>query len=135
MTFAYRHISIGIDRSPQDVYLFASDAGNLPAWASGIGDTIEFVDGDWVVDSPGGRLKVEFASPNPLGVLDHVVTMNTGETFYNPMRVIQSGEGSEVVFSLYRVPGVDEQEYETDAATIAADLATLKRLLEARPEA
>ena len=122
---------MGIDRPPQDVYSFASDAGNLPAWASGIGDTIEFVDGEWVVDSPGGRLEIAFASPNPYGVLDHVVTMNTGERFYNPMRVIESGEGSEVVFSLYRVPGVSEEEYETDAATIAKDLATLKRLLEA----
>jgi len=131
MTSAYRHISIGIDRAPQDVYLFASDPANLPAWASGIGEAIEFVDGNWVVDSPGGRLKIEFADPNPLGVLDHMVTMNTGEAFYNPMRVIRSGEGSEVVFSLYRAPGVDDAEYETDAATIATDLATLKRLLEA----
>ena len=122
---------MGIDRPPQDVYSFASDAGNLPAWASGIGDTIEFVDGEWVVDSPGGRLEISFAAPNPFGVLDHLVTMNTGEVFYNPMRVIESGEGSEVVFSLYRVPGVSEEEYETDAATIAKDLATLKRLLEA----
>ena len=130
MTSAYRHISTGIDRPPQEVYAFASDAGNLPAWASGIGDTIEFVDGEWVVDSPGGRLEIAFASPNPYGVLDHVVTMNTGERFYNPMRVIESGEGSEVVFSLYRVPGVSDEEYETDAATIAKDLATLKRLLE-----
>ena len=131
MTSAYRHISIGIDRTPEEVYAFVSDAANLPAWASGIGDSIEFVDGEWVVDSPGGRLEISFAAPNVLGVLDHVVTMNTGEEFYNPMRVIRSGAGSEVVFSLYRGAGVGDEEYETDAATIAADLAALKRLLEA----
>jgi hypothetical protein len=130
MASAYRHISIGIDRPPLEVYVYASDAGNLPAWASGIGDSIEFVDGEWVVDSPGGRLIIAFAAPNALGVLDHVVTMNTGETFYNPMRVIESGDGSEVVFSLYRPPGVGDEEYETDAATIAKDLATLKGILE-----
>ena len=39
------------------------------------------------------------------------------------MRVIEDGKGSEVVFTLR--DGSDE-----DAATIAADLATLKRILE-----
>ena len=126
-----RHISADINRPPDEVYEYTSDHTNLPNWASGIGDSIELVDGEWVVESPMGRLTIGFVPQNELGVLDHTVTLASGDTFYNPMRVIQSGEGSEVVFSLYRGPGVDDTEYETDAATVATDLATLKRLLEA----
>jgi uncharacterized protein YndB with AHSA1/START domain len=130
MEASSRHISIEIDRSPSDVYEFASDPANLPLWASGIGDSIALVDGDWVVDSPTGRFTIAFAPRNDLGVLDHDVTLASGEHFYNPMRVIEYGDGSEVVFTLRHAPDQSDEAFETDAATIVFDLATLKRLLE-----
>jgi hypothetical protein len=46
------------------------------------------------------------------------------------MRVLANEEGSEVVFTLYRRPGVDDAEYDADAATVGADLGRLKELLE-----
>jgi hypothetical protein len=125
-----RHIALDIDVPPDEVYAFTSDHTNLPAWASGIGDSIELVDGEWVVDSPTGRLTIRFAEPNDLGVLDHTVTLAGGETFYNPMRVIQHGTGSEVVFTLRRSPEQSDEEFQHDSATILADLHTLKALLE-----
>jgi hypothetical protein len=125
-----RHISLFIDVPPDEVYDYTSDHTNLPAWASGIGDSIELVDDEWVVDSPMGRLTIRFAERNDLGVLDHTVTLAGGETFYNPMRVIQHGTGSEVVFTLRRSDDQTDAEFEHDAATILADLHTLKALLE-----
>jgi hypothetical protein len=131
VTSTSRHISAHIDRSPVDVYLYASEPANLPHWASGIGDSIELEGEEWVIQSAAGRMIVAFAAANPFGVLDHVVTMNTGESFYNPMRVLEHDGGSEVVFSLRRVAGQDDEAFETDAATIAADLERLKGILEA----
>jgi hypothetical protein len=64
-------------------------------------------------------------------VLDHDVTLPSGETVHNPMRVLANGDGSEVVFTLYRRPAVSDAEYEADAAAVAADLERLKALLEA----
>jgi hypothetical protein len=125
-----RHISLDIQVPPDEVYDYTSDHTNLPAWASGIGDSIELVDDEWVVDSPMGRLTIRFAERNDLGVLDHTVTLAGGETFYNPMRVIQHGTGSEVVFTLRRSDDQTDAEFEHDAATILADLHTLKALLE-----
>jgi len=125
-----RHISLDIDRPAAEVYDYTSDHTNLPNWASGIGDSIELVDGEWVVESPMGRLTIGFVDRNALGVLDHTVTLATGETFYNPMRVIQHGTGSEVVFTLRRSDDQTDAEFEHDAATIVADLHTLKALLE-----
>jgi hypothetical protein len=46
------------------------------------------------------------------------------------MRVLPDGEGCEVVFTLRRQDGVSDDDFEQDAAAVAADLQTLKRLLD-----
>ncbi|MFC9397412.1 SRPBCC family protein [Streptomyces sp. NPDC057027] len=126
-----RHVSISIDRSVADVYAYASDPVNLPAWAHGLGKSIEKVGDEWVADSsPLGRVTVRFVPRNDLGVLDHDVTLPSGQTFYNPVRVIADETGSEVVFTLRRRPEMSDAEFERDADTVAADLARLKGLLE-----
>jgi len=130
-----RHIVVWIDRPPADVYAFASDPANLPAWAAGLGSSVELVDGRWLADSPMGRVVVAFKPPNDLGVLDHDVTLPSGENVTNPMRVLAgdvAGE-CEVVFTLRLRAGMTEAELERDAEMVASDLARLKRVLEAGP--
>jgi hypothetical protein len=127
-----RHISTAIDRSAADVYAYAADPANLPAWAAGVGRSIAKVGGRWVADSPMGPVVIAFVGRNELGVLDHDVTLSSGETVYNPMRVIADGTGCEVVFTLRRRPGVTDQDFERDAEAVASDLATLKRRLDRR---
>lgn len=63
-------------------------------------------------------------------MLDHDVTLLSGITIHNPMRVMPNAAGSEVVFSLFRLPGVSEETFEQDAAWVARDLQALKRALE-----
>jgi hypothetical protein len=126
-----RHLSTCIDRTANDVYAYASNPVNLPAWAHGLGGNIERAGDHWVAQSsPMGRVVVTFAPRNELGVLDHDVTLPTGETVYNPVRVIADGAGSEVVFTLRRRPEMSDAEFERDAGMVAADLARLKELME-----
>ncbi len=126
-----RHISAWIARPAQAVYEFAADPANLPLWAEGLGRSVELIDGQWVAESPMGSVVVAFAAPNAFGVLDHDVTLPSGETVSNPMRVIADDERCEVVFTLRRRPGVTAAEFAEDAAKVAADLGKLKRVLEA----
>ncbi|HMN30099.1 MAG TPA: hypothetical protein PKE45_18245 [Caldilineaceae bacterium] len=56
--------------------------------------------------------------------------MPSGVTVYNPMRVFPNGDGSEVVFTVYRRPGMSGQQFAEDAQAVASDLHQLKRLLE-----
>ncbi|MFJ6444859.1 SRPBCC family protein [Streptomyces sp. NPDC091649] len=126
-----RHLSTCIDRTVNDVYAYASDPANLPAWAHGLGESIEKIEEHWVAEfSPMGRVVITFAPQNELGVLDHDVTLSSGETVYNPVRVIADGAGSEVVFTLRRRPEMSDAEFERDAGMVAADLARLKELME-----
>lgn len=125
-----RHISVSIERSPADVYAFAVEPTNLPLWAKGLGGAISRIDGEWVADSPMGKVIVRFAPRNQLGVLDHDVILESGETVHNPLRVVANGSGSEVVFTLFKRPGVTDPQFDADADAVARDLAALRDLLE-----
>src|ERR1043165_3868675 len=112
MVFDSAHVSTSIERADDDVYAFASNPTNLSAWANGLAQReVEFVDGVWAIDSPMGRVTVAFAPPNQFGVLDHDVTLPSGEVVTNPMRVIPNGDGCDVVFTVRRRAGVDEAEF------------------------
>jgi hypothetical protein len=125
-----RYISTSIARTTREVYDFVSDPENLPLWAAGLSGSISNIDGAWIAESGLGRVRVEFAPPNEFGVLDHTVTLATGESFYNPVRTFANDEGGEIMFTLFRRPDVDDGEFEADAAAVARDLATLKSILE-----
>jgi len=125
-----RHLSKHIDRPAPEVYDYASRPANLPAWAPGLGGSIEEIDGQWIAESPMGRVVVAFAPANDFGVLDHEVTLPSGETIYNPMRVTADGAGCEVVFSLRRPSGMSDEDFERDAEAVLADLTGLKRTME-----
>ena len=63
-------------------------------------------------------------------MLDHYLTLDSGEVIYVPMRVIADAGGTEVVFTVRRLPGMTDEEFQLDGAAVAADLARLKRALE-----
>jgi len=132
MTWEARHLSIAIDRSPALVASFAGDPANLGRWAAGLGDGLREDDGRWFTDMQGGTgtVEVRFVGPVAAGVLDHEVRLPDGTVFVNPLRVLPNDAGSEVVFTVFRRDGVDDDAFDADAAAVAADLATLKRLLE-----
>lgn len=124
------HVSQVVHASPAAVYAYAADVDNLPAWAAGLGrGSIRQEGADLVVESPMGQVRVRFVERNALGVLDHDVTLPTGEVVHNPLRVLAHPEGAEVVFTL-RQGGLSETEFERDAAAVAADLRRLRDLLE-----
>lgn len=126
-----RTISVSIAASPQQVYEFAGNPANLPKWAPGFVKSIVNRDGTWVAETTMGKVTFNFAQRNSLGVLDHGVTLPSGETFSNPMRVVANGEGSEVLFTLFQQPAMTEAEFERDTQTVLRDLETLKSVIEA----
>jgi uncharacterized protein YndB with AHSA1/START domain len=127
MTYPVRHITVSINRGPDEVYKFASDPLNLPKWAAGLSKSTMTKSGDeWIAESPMGKVKVKFTPQNSLGVIDHDVTIPSGEVVHNPLRVLKNGKGSEVVFTLYHRPEVSDQEFESDAKAVVKDLETLK---------
>ena len=126
-----RTVSVSIRESPQKVYEFAADPANLPKWAPGFVKSIANRDGQWVAQTTMGEVAFSFAERNSFGILDHGVTLPSGESFSNPMRVVANGLGSEVMFTLFRHPPMTEAEFDQDAKVVLGDLEKLKAVIEA----
>jgi hypothetical protein len=125
-------VSISIERSPEEVYRFAGDGRNLPAWITSFIQAVQATSDGWLADTPAGPLPFRFVAPNALGVLDHRVGPGPGlpQAVLNPMRVVANGSGSEMLFTLFQLPGTSAEQYAADLEMVRSDLATLKRVLE-----
>jgi hypothetical protein len=130
-TFASRNICVSIDRPVEVVYNFTSNPENLPKWASGLGKSITKVKDAWLVETPQGSLQIRFTARNDFGVLDHYVRPESGPEIYIPMRVVANGAGSEIIFTLFRLPHMSEEKFAADADWVRRDLNGLKAILEA----
>lgn len=125
-----RHVSEVIHRAPGEVYAYAREPLNLPRWAAGLAQAEVRLDGDDLfVASPMGEVRVEFVGVNDLGILDHVVHLPDGEAVLNPLRVVAHPDGSEIIFTVRQL-GMGPEQFASDVAAVAADLAKLRELLE-----
>lgn len=133
MTYVAKQVSVSIKQPVSEVYDYASRPENLPKWAAGLSTSTITKSGDyWIAQSPMGKVKIKFAEKNELGVLDHEVTLPDGEVNYNPFRVVRNGNGSEVTFTLFRLPRMSDEDFEKDASMVEKDLEKLKSILEKR---
>lgn len=73
---------------------------------------------------------VRFVEPNTFGVLDHQVTLASGLTVFNSMRVLPNGTGSELVMVIFQAPSVSAEEFERDVRAVTDDLARIKAAAE-----
>jgi hypothetical protein len=129
-TLETRTISVSIRREWRAVYEFARRPENFARWASGAAKSLRREGDDWVADGPDGRAILRFAARNDFGVLDHWVTLASGAEISMPVRAVPNGGGCEVLFTLFRQPGMSDEMFARDAAWVAKDLAALKALLE-----
>lgn len=130
MIYPSTTISVQIAREPAVVYAFVAALENFPRWATTFCLSIRKEKEGWLMETSLGPMSIRLAPENALGVLDHYVTPPSGETVYVPLRVVANGSGSEVLFTLFQLPGVADEDYEADAALVRQDLTTLKEVLE-----
>ena len=123
-------ITMQINRPDSMVYEFASNPENLPQWVQSFCLSVRRSGDEWQMETPTGWVGIRFVPANDIGVLDHVVTLPDGQSILNPMRVVANGEGSEVMFTLFQLPGMSDEQFAKDAGMVGADLRTLKAVLE-----
>lgn len=125
-----RTLSVSIDRPPGHVYGFVSNPENLPRWATGLCRSVRRSEGQWVVETPDGPMRIRFVGRNELGVLDHYVSPAAGAEMLVPMRVVPNASGSEILFTVFQMPGMSDEKYAEDVGLVERDLRTLKKILE-----
>jgi hypothetical protein len=112
------------------VYGFVSNPENLPKWAAGLCRSVRKSNGGWIVETPNGSMRFRFAGSKEFGVLDHAVSPAPGPEILVPMRVVANGSGSEVLFTLFQLPEMSEEQFAEDVRLVERDLRTLKEVLE-----
>ncbi len=129
-TIESRTLSVRIDQPLATVYEFLVDPANWNQWAFGLGQSLRRSDTGWIADSAGGIVTVRFTPRNEFAVLDHTVVRSSGAEVYVPMRLLTNGHGCEMLFTLFREPGISDDRYNADSGFVQRDLDRLKALLE-----
>lgn len=126
-----RTIGISIDRNWREVYEAFWQPLDFAKWASGLVEgQLAHHGGIWTARGPAGPITIRFSPHNDFGVLDHVVEVAPGVEIYVPLRIIANGDGADVQLTLFRQPGMSNECFAADAASVDRDLHTLKKLAE-----
>jgi hypothetical protein len=126
-----RTYSVSIKRDSRALYEHIWRPEFFPRWASGLSDSeLRQDNGSWVAEGAEGPIRIRFTPHNDHGVMDHFVDMGEDQTVHIPLRVVQNGDGAEVMLTLYRQPGMDDERFSADAKWVMKDLRTLKTLVE-----
>lgn len=124
-------LSISINSPADEVYKYISDPENLPQWAAGLCTSIQPTETENVWQINNGEARVRFVEKNKFGIADHYVRAKPGEKeVYIPIRVIAHDDASEVIFTLFRLPGMTDEEFKRDMGAVQKDLETIKAIME-----
>ena len=95
--------------------------------------SIKLLNGESIAEILQEQSKVRITKRNDFGILDHYVKLlsspNADEVFV-PMRVVQNGDGSEVIFTVFQLAGMAEERYAEDIRMVEQDLKNLKSIVE-----
>lgn len=122
-------LSVSIDRDWRALYDAIWRPEVFPTWASGLAQsTLEDHGDHWRARGAESDVSIRFTDYNAFGVMDHRVTLPDGVEVYVPLRVMQNGAGAEVALTLFRQPGMSDEQFAADADWVRRDLATLAAL-------
>lgn len=126
-------VHISILAPPQQVFDFLADVSHWKTWAPWVRSVEKSSSRDWNVDTDTGPIHLRFVESNSLGVLDHTVTLASGASIYNAMRVTANASGSELVMIVQQTPPATTEQFEQDVRAVRDDFARIKKVVEAMP--
>lgn len=122
-----RTYSVTIARNWRELYEAIWQPEIFPKWASGLTEAdLRRGSTGWIADGPDGPIVVRFTPHNEFGVMDHFVETGDGRQVHVPLRVIENGDGAEVMLTLFRQPGMSDEDFARDAKWITRDLRALR---------
>jgi len=131
-----RSCSISIRKEADAVYELIWHPEFFSRWASGLSESAQRKHGEqWLAEGPEGPTRIRFTPHNGFGVMDHFVDTGDSAEAHVPLRVVTNGEGSEVIFTRFRQPDIDEERFSADIKLVNRDLKALKRLIESSRDA
>jgi hypothetical protein len=119
-----RTSSVSIQRSPEEVLSFLAEVESWPRWAVLTVRRVRRQGEGWVVEGVEGELPLAVVSRPELGLFDYELG-----GWSVAMRVLPSGDGSEVVATFFQPEGLEEREFEQAVNVRERELKALKVVL------
>jgi len=113
-----------------DVFVYLSQSANIPEWAPGFAREVR-VDGDDVlVTNDAGERRVRVRLNEEFGIVDFLAVRADGLRFSSTIRIVATGaHATEVLFTLFRIPGEYDENFAERAEVIPGELAFVQRVL------
>ena len=86
-------------------------------------------DGWWLFTGPHGKSRLKFNENKSLGILDHQY-VDEESSWDVPMRVISSGEFSEVVLTLNKPDELTDEQFDKRMSEIGDMIVSMKNIIE-----
>ena len=86
-------------------------------------------DGWWLFTSPHGNARLKFNENKSLGILDHQY-IDEESSWNVPMRVVSSGDFSEVVITLNKPNELTDEQFDQRVSEIGEMIVTMKNIIE-----
>jgi len=116
--------SVAIAAPPEAVHSYLADGANLPVWAPGFAPAVRADGSSWIVISAAGEFRVDVIARAGARTVDVVSADDHTRGLF--ARVLPSGDGSELLFSLLFAPDTPEGEVEAQMVTLEAELAAVR---------
>jgi len=86
-------------------------------------------DGWWSFSTPRGNAKLKFQENKSLGILDHVF-IDAEAAWNNSMRVISSGDESEIIITLTKPHELTDEQFNERMLEMEQALGNMKKIIE-----
>jgi uncharacterized protein YndB with AHSA1/START domain len=124
--------TIVIEAPPDQVFEFVAVPENQPRWAINfVRSTRRLDDGGYVMETPAGELRYRIDADPERRVIDWVFASLAGESVL-PARVVPHPAGSAFSFTILRMPGTSDEDWERGRRGLDEELGVLKGVLEER---
>ena len=136
-TLTTQTVSVTIDAAPKQVSADLMNVESHPEWGTEFfSEGVEDLgDGSWRVNIPmmGGNARMRIDGNEALGIIDMYIAPE-GVPFGAPLpvRVVPNGDGSDVLFTLTRLPGQTDEDWQAGIASMQRELTRLKERHDAR---
>lgn len=86
-------------------------------------------DGWWSFSTPRGNARLKFKENRSLGILDHVF-IDQDSKWDVPMRIVSSGEASEMVITLIKPDELTDEQFDNRMVEIEQVFENMKKIIE-----
>lgn len=119
-----RTLTISINRKTADVFdaILDSPSKIMP-------DAQKNPDGSWSFTTPRGSASLKFNENKQLGILDHLF-VDPEARWDIPMRVVSSGDYSEVIITLVKPKQLSDQSFNERVAEVEKIMESMKQIIE-----